>query len=277
LIGETFLYRPPLTERTGIQIHLFESEDLFMLGKLIRFVSVSTLLGTALAATASAQDFQKPYQLASGGTIRIGNISGEISIKGYDGATVIVTGRKEGADVDLVQIEDRSTSGGVDVTVHYPNNCHNCNVSVNFQIQVPRSVSYRFDRIRSVSGDVDVSGITGSLNASTVSGSVRVTDLAGSVSAHSVSGDVEVQLSRLEGVDDMSFNTVSGGVTVKLPAGLDANIEMSSFSGSIDTDFPIQIHEDRYTSSRRASGQVGSGARRLKMSTVSGSLSLRQI
>jgi hypothetical protein len=52
---------------------------------------------------------------------------------------------------------------------------------------------------------------------------------------------------------------------------------LSSFSGSIDTSFPIEIKEDRFTSGHRASGQIGSGSRRLRMSTMSGNLSLRQL
>jgi hypothetical protein len=248
-----------------------------MLGRMIRVIALSAGLGVALAATAAAQDFQKSYQLAAGGSIRIGNISGDVAVTGYDGNAVVVTGTKQGPDKEIVQIEDRSTGNSVDVTIRYPRHCNDCNASVQFQVQVPRSISYNFTGIHSISGDVNVTGVTGRLNASTVSGTVHVTDVVGSVSAKSVSGDVDVQISRLEGTDDMSFSTVSGSVTARLPAGLDANVEMSSFSGSIDTSFPIQIQEDRFTSGHRANGQIGSGSRRLRMSTMSGNLSLRQL
>jgi DUF4097 and DUF4098 domain-containing protein YvlB len=248
-----------------------------MLGNVVRPSVLSAGLVVVLAATAAAQDFQKSYQLASGSSIKIGNISGDVAVTGYDGNTIIVTGTKQGPDKDVVQIEDRSTAGAVDVAVRYPHHCNDCNASVQFQVQVPRSISYNFTGIHSISGDVNVTGITGRLNASTVSGTVHVTDVTGSVSAKSVSGDVNVEISQLEGTDDMTFSTVSGSVTAKLPAGLDGNVEMSSFSGSIDTSFPIQIQEDRFTSGHRASGQIGSGSRRLRMSTMSGNLSLRQL
>jgi DUF4097 and DUF4098 domain-containing protein YvlB len=239
--------------------------------------TLAMALGIALATTAAAQDFQKSYQLPAGSSIRIGNISGDVTVTGYDGNAIVVTGTKQGPDKDIVQIEDRSSGGTIDVAVRYPHHCNDCNASVLFQVQVPRSISYNFTGIHSISGDVNVTGITGHLNASTVSGTVHVTDVAGSVSAKSVSGDVDVEISRLEGTDDMTFSTVSGSVIAKLPGSLDASVEMSSFSGTIDTSFPIEIKEDRFTSGHRASGQIGSGTRRLRMSTMSGNLSLRQL
>jgi hypothetical protein len=248
-----------------------------MVKTIFRFCVLPAGLTVLLGAAVAAQDFQKTYQLPAGGSIRIGNISGDVTVTGYDGTAIVVTGTKEGRDKEVVQIEDRSTASTVEVAVRYPHHCNDCNASVQFRVQVPRSISYNFSSIHSISGDVNVTSITGRLDASTVSGTVHVTDVTGSVSAKSVSGDVDVQISRLEGTDDMNFSTVSGNVTAGLPAGLDASVEMSSFSGSIDTSFPIEIKEDRFTSGHRASGQIGSGSRRLRMSTMSGNLSLRQL
>jgi len=248
-----------------------------MCGRIIYLLVLAAGLTFLVSATAAAQDFQKTYQIPAGSSIKVGNISGDVIVTGYDGTAITVTGTKQGPDKDTVQIEDRSTASGIEVTVRYPHHCNDCNASVRFQVQVPRSISYNFNGIHSISGDVNITSVTGRLNASTVSGTVRVTDVTGSVSAKSVSGDVDVEISRLEGTDDMNFSTVSGSVTAKLPAGLDASVELSSFSGSIDTSFPIEIKEDRFTSGHRASGQIGSGSRRLRMSTMSGNLSLRQL
>jgi DUF4097 and DUF4098 domain-containing protein YvlB len=233
------------------------------------------LAGFALAATASAQDFQKTYRIGAGGQIRIGNVSGDVIVTGYDGDSIVVTGTKKGRDRDMIEIEDRSGTANVDVGVRYPKHC-NCDASIRFEVQVPRSVKYDFDHIASVSGDVKVTGVTGRLNASAVSGDVHITDVSGSVSASAVSGDVQVEINRLDGSDDMKFNTVSGDVSVTLPGSLDADVDMSSFSGSIKTDFAIEVRSERYGSRNSARAKLGEGSRRLKMSSVSGDLSLRR-
>jgi hypothetical protein len=239
-----------------------------------------TLVGTAFAlvalvfaTSAAAQDFQKTYTLNSGGQIRIGNISGDISVTGYDGNAVVVTGTKEGRDSDKVEVEDLSTGNTVDVRVKYPKHC-NCEASINFKVQVPRSISYNFEGINSVSGEVEIQGVSGDIKAASVSGEVHVKDVSGSVNASSVSGSVEVEIDRLSGKDDMKFSSVSGSVNVKMPANLDADVEMSTMSGSLKTDFPLEVQKEKYGPHHSAKGRLGDGSRRLRMSSVSGSLSL---
>lgn len=173
----------------------------------------------------------------------------------------------------MVEIEDNSSANRVDLSVRYPKRC-NCDASVRFEVQVPRGVNFD-DNFSSVSGDVHVSGIIGRIHASTVSGDVHIKEVSGSVSASAVSGDVNVAIDRLEGNDDMKFSTVSGDVSVSLPPSLDADVDMSSFSGSIKTDFPVEVRSERFGSRNWARAKLGEGSRRLRMSTVSGDLSLR--
>ena len=232
------------------------------------------LFALAMATTAAAQDFQKTYRLGAGGQVRIGNISGDVIVTGYDGDGITVKATKTGKDRDQIEVEDRSGGNVVDIGVRYPKHC-NCDASILFEVQAPRSINYDFDHIASVSGDVKVTGVTGRLNASTVSGDSHVTNVSGSVSASSVSGDVKVEINQLQGAEDMKFSTVSGDVTVMLPASLDADVDLSSFSGSIKTDFAVEVKTERYGTHTSARGKLGEGSRGLKMSSVSGDLSLR--
>jgi hypothetical protein len=242
-----------------------------------------TLLGMAFAliamvsaASASAQDFQKSYSLTSGGQIKIGNISGDIVVTGYDGNVILISGTKEGQDRDKIDVDDLSSGNRIEVRVRYPKHC-NCNASINFKVQVPRSISYDFESISSVSGSVEMQGVTGSIHANSVSGEVRVKDVSGSVNANSVSGSVEVEIQKLSGNDDMKFNSVSGSVNVRLPGDIDADVDMSTMSGSLKTDFPLEVQKEKYGPRNSARGRLGDGSRRLRMSSVSGSLTLSRM
>ena len=245
-----------------------------MTKKLFRSTILASVTLLVAAGTASAQDFQKSYRLAPGGQIHIGNISGDVRVTAYDGDSILVKGTKQGRDQDKVDVEDKSTDSRVDIGVRYPKRC-DCDASIQFEVQVPRSISYVFDGISSVSGDVEVSGVSGRVHATAVSGDVRVKNITGAVSASSVSGDVEVLVDRLDGTDDMKFSSVSGDVNVKLPANLGADVDMSSFSGDIKTDFPIEVKTEKYGSRTSARGKIGEGSAKLSMSSVSGDLSLR--
>jgi DUF4097 and DUF4098 domain-containing protein YvlB len=148
---------------------------------------------------------------------------------------------------------------------------------VDFDVRVPSGVDYSYDSLSSVSGNVDVSGARGSISAKSVSGDVTLSNTSGIISASSVSGNVQAQITRLEGNGDLKFSSISGNVNVQAPANSNAEISMSSVSGSLDTDFPIQIQSASFGPGHSAHGRVGSGGNNLHISTVSGKVSLTRI
>jgi hypothetical protein len=233
--------------------------------------SLAVGLGLFLS-TAAAADFQKSYTIGAGGQIKIRNISGNIVVSGYDGNSIMVTATKEGRDRDQVTIEDRSTGDTVDLSVEYPHK-GNVSASVDFDIRVPRAVDYNFGRLVSVSGNVQVSDVMGNLQVECVSGDVDVSGVSGVVSASAVSGNVNVDL-KTAGSGNMKFSSVSGDVDVRAPSSLDADVEMSTISGSLKTDFQLEVHEPRYGPGRSARGRLGSGEHSLRITTVSGRVSL---
>ena len=243
--------------------------------RLFRLSVISAVFSLAFAVTAAAQDFEKAYRIGAGGHVSVSNVSGDVIVTAYDGEAITVRGIKTGRDREMVEIEDRSSEGRVEVGARYPKRC-NCDASIRFEVQVPRSISYNFDGISSVSGNVEISNVTGHVRASAVSGDVKVINVSGSVSANSVSGDVRVEVDRLDGSDNMKFSTVSGDVTVRMPSNLDAEVDISSFSGTIKTDFPLEVREERHGTRAYARGRLGGGSRQLQMSSVSGDLSLRR-
>lgn len=260
---------------------------------ILSFVG-SLVLCMAASVAASAQDFQRSYDLGAGGSVEIANVSGDINLTGYEGSAVVVNAYKEGRDREQVEVEDNSTQGRISLRAKYPNNC-NCDASIRFEVRVPRSANLAFDKISTASGnvkaegfagrlhlstasgDVSVRGVGGEIKAASASGTVRVADATGTVNASTASGDVEVELSRIDGSGDMKFSSASGDVHVRMPTNIDARVSMSTVSGDIETNFPIEVKQNRYGSGSRAEGQLGSGARTLKISSASGNVSLKSM
>ncbi|HYK91138.1 MAG TPA: DUF4097 family beta strand repeat-containing protein [Acidobacteriota bacterium] len=237
------------------------------------FAPAVLLVGLLATGAATAQDYQRNYTIPPHGSIRVSSISGDVRIIGHSSNSIAVAGYKEGPDRELVQIEDNSDSNHIDLRVRYPESRH-CNASVSFEVRVPQGVEYNFERLGAVSGNVHVDNVTGRLRAESVSGDVNIRNVNGIVSASAVSGNVDVQINNLQGSGDMKFSSVSGSVNVKAPATMDADIEMSSISGSLKTNFPIEVQEQRYGPGRSARGRIGSGMHSLRITTVSGRVSL---
>jgi lia operon protein LiaG len=129
-----------------------------------------------------------------------------------------------------------------------------------------------------VSGDVSVTGAQGDVRANTVSGDVRLDGLrATSVKANTVSGDLEVRIDALTGRGDLSFNSVSGDVTLLVPRAFDADLSMSSVSGDVNSDFALTVSNTNRLRRGSVEARIGNGGRRLDVHTVSGSLRIRAI
>jgi len=246
---------------------------------------------SVMAGSALAQDFQRTYPLGPGARITVNNVSGDIVVSGYQGQDIQVVAFKEGPDRDMVQIEDQATAQELSLRPRYPQGT-SCNASVRFEIKVPRDLNLNFDSLSNASGDISVEGVTGTVrlhtasgdvavrqveggvNASSASGDVTVQGVVGMVSASTASGDVEVELLRQVGGTEMRFSSASGDVIVRAPRELDADVEMSTASGSLQTDFPLAVEDRKGGHGRKAAGRLGMGSCQLKLSTASGSVKL---
>lgn len=123
-------------------------------------------------------------------------------------------------------------------------------------------------------GTVLVDGARGPVNASSGNGRVAITTASGPVSASTGNGRIEVAISALRGSGDMTFSSGNGSVTLTLPDDFSADVEASTGNGGIHTDFPLRVVGRM--SPHHLSGTIGSGGRRLHISTGNGTITLRR-
>ncbi len=277
--------------------------------KLVGLAIVGFWLGVAVTAS-YGQDFQKTYALPAGGTITIANVSGDIQVSGTNTGSVSVRGIREGRDKDAVEIVDESTGDHLSLKVQYPRG-GNINASVRFIVEVPAGSHYKFDKLSAASGDIEVTNAAGELTASTASGDVtvsqflgnavvntasgdtRITNIqgdvqtnsasgdvtiagaAGLVSARTASGDIKAEISRADAKGEMRFASASGDITVTVPGQIGAQVEMTTGSGNLKSDFGINV-EETPGHGKKASASLGAGGITLKLSTASGDIDLKK-
>lgn len=251
--------------------------------------SSAALLALLAAAPAAAQDFSWSGSIPAGRAIEIKGISGDIEAVASSGSQVRVTAVKSADDdnPDDVKIEVVEHEGGVTICALYPtrrgrepnecrpgragrNSSEDNDVQVDFRVEVPRGVRLV---ARTVNGDVEAAGIAADVEGRTVNGDVRVsTD--GIARASTVNGSLEISMGRADWQDELEFETVNGGVTLRIAGDLNADFSASTINGDIESDYPITV-QGRW-GPRRARGTIGSGGRDLSISTVNGSITLRR-
>jgi DUF4097 and DUF4098 domain-containing protein YvlB len=173
--------------------------------------------------------FSRKIRLGRDGRVSVQNISGDITVTagGGDEVSIEAVKRARGDQSQLasVHIDVDERSGRVDVrTTH---TARNDRVSVDFTVVVPASASVD---VKSVSGNLKVTGAHGVVRAESVSGNVTTVDTPQLETAKSVSGDVS--LTGAAGSDgDLSAASVSGNVIAK---GVKARgLDLGSVSGDV--------------------------------------------
>ncbi len=257
-----------------------------------------TLIGLSLVALAAAAaapapalaqsgDFQWSKSEPAGTVVTVSDITGDVTYLPGSGSTVEVTARRHGSDdvytvvkeydrhvVVCVLYHDTDESCDEDGAHMHSHNRHWGRESeMDVTVKLPASM---LADARTVSGDVRIDGAHGDVRAASVSGDLTLRNLdATAVHATTVSGDVDATVTALSGDGALRFSSVSGDVTVAMPASLDADFSMSTVSGDLDTDFPLTV--SGRMGRRSVNATIGKGGRRFAISTVSGDVRLRMI
>ncbi|HEX8209750.1 MAG TPA: DUF4097 family beta strand repeat-containing protein [Longimicrobium sp.] len=123
-------------------------------------------------------------------------------------------------------------------------------------------------------GTIQVQGARGAVRASSGNGQIDVATSAGPVTASSGNGDIRVSMASLRSTSDLSFSSGNGDITLRLPSDFSAELQASTGSGSVRSDFEVRT-TGRITA-HRLRGTIGRGGRSLRISTGSGSIALER-
>ena len=150
--------------------------------------------------------------------------------------------------------------------------------------------------LESVSGDVTARGVAGNVRAETVSGDLDLSSVRGDLEAETVSGDltmegVTAKYARAETVSGeliyrgaierggrYDFTAHSGDVRLDLGGDGGIDFDVETFSGEIESDFPITLTPGATIEGRprRFEFRVGGGGARISVKTFSGDIQLER-
>jgi len=150
--------------------------------------------------------------------------------------------------------------------------------------------------VETLSGDVTIQGASGAVNVHTVSGDISLTGGRGTVEMETVSGDIELRdvvssqvrtnstsgdltfAGAIVNAGRYQFQTHSGELRLELPANVGAELSLSTFSGEIDSAFPITLtpgaHGIGASQAKKLTFSLGQGSARIIAETFSGDVTL---
>ena len=185
-------------------------------------------------------------------SIEAESVSADISVKGTDGASLVLNSVSGDLTVraNAQRMELESVSG-----------------DVSFIGKSPRS------SVETVSGEIELQGIEREITVSTVSGDVNL-DGKGIERARfeSVSGDLELRLDVLDG-GRLNAENMSGDVELSLPKDQQADFSAQTYSGDISSEFG-SVSRGSHGSEKRFSHRAGNNGAMITVESFSGDIEI---
>ena len=279
--------------------------------KIHRSSLLGAILGTiaALAVSAHAQtpkdqrppspyqeEFHQTYALNPGGWITLKNINGWVKIDSWNRNEVRVDALKYAGTRERLteaRIEVESNPDTLTIRTHYNTDdqlvftdddiWHNP-ATVDYTLTVPATAN--LDAIKLINGNLDVENISGDVHADCINGRLRASGLGGRIELSTVNGRLEATYNggtlavnsaapqtTTQANREIRLKSVNGNVVLTLASDTNAEVRAKTVSGNISNDFGLPVNDGRYVGHSLA-GRFGSGAARIDLKNVNGSISV---
>ena len=231
--------------------------------------------GNELTKVMADQEEHKTYQLTAGAHIDVSNISGPVSVDATDGSVAevhIYRSAPDPADLAYRKVSVEQTSSGLTIQQKDDGTERSSvNLLNRIVLKLPRQVSVSG---KSISGDFNISGVTGAVNLNGISGSVEARRLNGVLTVSGVSGNVRVAVARTNAAG-LRVSGVSRNVYLGLASDLNAELSVGNTTAGVANKIQglalVAAGHSNY------SARLGSGGPRIEVSGVTGFIVLQPL
>jgi lia operon protein LiaG len=237
-----------------------------------------------------AQEFKVQVENAKSGKLILTDFPGDLPIEGYSGNEIVVTSTSD----RFKETPDRAKG----LKAVYPNGTDNTGVAVSmekngneiklrclltitqqgsYKIKVPENFAINVKSECGNSGPLTITNIKNEIDANTCQ-NITLKNVSGPLVLSNISGNISVVFSELSKDKPISIASISGEVDITLPAKASVDLEMSTISGNMYSDFDLQSEKKQMqkVGGGNVNAQLNGGGTDLKIHNVSGNIYLRK-
>ena len=241
-----------------------------------------------IASPGLAQDYKIPVQNVKEGKLILMDFMGELPIEGYAGSDIIITpdrvketperakGLKPifpgGTDNTGLGLSVEKDGGRITVRCLIP-----FTQSARFSIKVPNELALKIKSGCERSNSISVQNMKNEVEID-VCHSISLKNVTGPLVLSTISGNIDIDFNGLNKDKPLSIASVSGEIDINLPANAAVDLEMSTISGKMysDFEFPDDKNKMKRVGGSTFNAQLNGGGVNLKINTVSGNIYLRK-
>lgn len=247
-----------------------------------RALWLGAILGTILAAIPAiaadyTENFEKSYPVSPTVRVSLKNVNGNVEISTWNQNEVKVSAVKRAeskTSLAETKIDVQASNAAVAIETKLPGHnsgWHHNSASVDYEIQVPKGA--RLDKIETVNGNVEISGVSGDVHAASVNGRVMGRELTSDVELSTVNGKVDCEMVDLAKAHAVKLSTVNGSLDLAIPRDSNAHLTAGAVHGGINSNFNLPI-KSGFTGANLDT-TLGSGGTQVQLNSVNGSISIR--
>lgn len=236
-----------------------------------------------------AQEYKIAVENNKDARLTLDAFTGELPIEGYNGNEIIITGslietpeRAKGLKPVYGGGQDNTNGLGINVEKDGNKITLHCLLGQfragNYHIKVPESMALKIGRdcggggghtiVSNMKSEVEFKGCD----------HITLKNVTGPLVVSTINGGVNVVFSEISKDKPISLASINGDVDVTLPAKAAVDLEMSTMSGGMFTDFdlPADNKEMKRVGGSKIKSQLNGGGTELKLHNINGNIYLRK-
>lgn len=253
---------------------------------------IAYCLSLSLGLWAHAQSYKAP--VPSGVTkVEIVISNSHLDIQGYDGNEILIT-------VKGKRVFDRRADGlralnqnGVDNTgigIHFEQSDDKIRLlkvskmqEGDFSMQIPKSLDLVIKEEEWQGEEIMITNMAGAVTVYSNNSDIALKQVTGPIQAKTTSGDISATFSKQTKIQASEISSISGTVDVYLPKNLPADLDISSISGEVYSDFDLDYERkknpyelEKIGGGKNTKATINGGGIKLVFSSISDDVYVRK-
>jgi lia operon protein LiaG len=257
----------------------------------MKVAKIGLAIGAMLLAShvLHAQEFKIQVSNSANTELELKDFIGELTVTGYNGNEIIVTG-SEGTSLPdkarglkrVYPAGEDNTGAGLFQTKTDNKISLECLLPIghegSYTLKIPNNLKLTIDRKCGQGDQVNVSGMTSEVDITNCQ-DINLSNVSGPLVLNSISGEIKVVFTQVNKDKPINIANISGDIDVTIPASTPMNLEMSNLSGNMYSDFDIS--SQKKDDMRRVGGgsiqaTLNGGGVPIKLHNISGNIYLRK-